>query len=93
MATAANLKRDGILLTSVCPGFIRTPMTSGNPYPMPGLMDAERAATIILRGIAAGRRRIVFPWWMGLIARTIGLLPPRLVGALAAAAPGKPPLQ
>ncbi len=90
VATAANLKRDGILLTSVCPGFIRTPMTAGNPYPMPGLMDADRAARIILRGIAAGRMRVAFPWWMALLTRTIGLLPPRLLGALMSQAPGKP---
>ena len=93
VATAANLRRDGILLTSVCPGFIRTPMTAGNPYRMPGLMDADCAAAIILRGVAAGRRRVVFPWWMGLLARVIGQLPPRMVAGLATRAPGKPPLR
>jgi short-subunit dehydrogenase len=93
VATAANLRRDGILLTSVCPGFIRTPMTAGNPYRMPGLMDAERAAAIILRGVAAGRPRVVFPWWMGVIARVIGQLPPRMIASLATRAPGKPPLR
>ena len=92
VATSANLRREGILLTSVCPGFIRTPMTAANPYPMPGLMDADRAARIILRGIAAGRRRVVFPWWMGTVARVAGLMPPRIVAAFASAAPGKPPL-
>ena len=56
---------------------------------MPGLMDADRAARIMLRGIAAGRRRVVFPWWMGLAARLGGMLPPALVGRLLAAAPGK----
>jgi NAD(P)-dependent dehydrogenase (short-subunit alcohol dehydrogenase family) len=67
--------RRGIALVSVLPGFIRTPMTADNPYPMPGLMEAERAAVIILRGIRAGRRRIVFPWWMGVLARIAGMLP------------------
>jgi short-subunit dehydrogenase len=61
----------------VCPGFIRTAMTARNPFPMPGLMDAERAAAIILRGLARGRERVVFPWWMGLLARIGGLLPLR----------------
>ena len=91
VAMAANAAHDGILLTSVCPGFIRTPMTTDNPYPMPGLMDADRAAAIILRGVAAGRRRVVFPWWMGLLARAVGSLPPRLVAALASRTHGKPP--
>jgi short-subunit dehydrogenase len=80
-ARAPAARRQGILLTSVCPGFIRTRMTTGYQFPMPGLMDAERAAHIMLRGIAAGRARIVFPWWMGAAARIAGLLPPRLLEA------------
>jgi NAD(P)-dependent dehydrogenase (short-subunit alcohol dehydrogenase family) len=79
----------GVLLTSVCPGFIRTAMTEGNRFHMPGLMDADRAARIILRGVAAGRVRVVFPWWLGLAARVAGLLPPRLMAAMAARQTGK----
>lgn len=78
-ARAPEMHRRGILLTSICPGFIRTAMTAGYQLPMPGLMDAERAAHIILRAVAAGRTRIAFPWWMGLAARLAGLLPPSLV--------------
>ena len=92
VATAAGARRRGIRLTSVCPGFIRTPMTANNPYPMPGLMSAERAARITLRGIAAGRRRVVFPWWVGLLARCVGLLPPRVLSALMSISQGKPVL-
>ena len=76
----------GIRLTSVCPGYIRTPMTERNRFPMPGLMDPERAARLILRGIVAGRRRVTFPWWMGALARFGGLMPPRLVDGLSRAA-------
>ncbi len=54
VATAVGLRRDGIALTSVCPGYIRTAMTARNRFPMPGLMDADRAARIILRAVAAG---------------------------------------
>jgi short-subunit dehydrogenase len=89
VAAAASAQRRGVQMTSVCPGFIRTAMTAGNPFPMPGLMDADRAAHIILRGIAAGRRRIAFPWWMAAFARLGGLLPPRLVAATMARVPGK----
>jgi hypothetical protein len=49
---------------------------------MPGIMDADRAARIILRGVSAGRTRLVFPWWMGLAARTAGLLPPRVMATV-----------
>ena len=93
VATAANARRNGILLTSICPGFVRTQMTDGNPYPMPGLMDADRAARIILRGVAAGRWRVVFPWWMGVLARTLALLPPRVFAALMSVQSGKPALR
>jgi short-subunit dehydrogenase len=92
VATAATARRRGILLTSVCPGYVRTAMTAKNPFPMPGLMDADRAAGIILRGVAAGRRRVVFPWWIGLAARILGMLPPRLSGALLSVPPAKPSL-
>jgi len=82
VASARSARKAGIQLTSVCPGFIRTAMTARNTAFMPGLMDPERAAAIILRGIAAGRVRLAFPWWMGALARIVGLLPPRLLGKL-----------
>ncbi len=91
VATAPGLRRGGIALTSVCPGYIRTAMTARNRFPMPGLMDADRAARIILRRVAAARFRVTFPWWMGLAARIGGLLPPRLLGAAMAARRGKVP--
>jgi short-subunit dehydrogenase len=93
VATALGLRRQGIALTSVCPGYIRTAMTAQNRFPMPGLMDADRAARIILRNVAAGRIRVIFPWWMGLAARIGGLVPPRLVGAAMARLPAKAPAQ
>ena len=92
VATAAVAVRDGVAMTSVCPGYVRTSMTAGNRFPMPGLMAADRAAWIILRGIARGRRRVVFPWWLGLAARLVGLLPPRLSTALLGRPEGKAPL-
>ncbi|HLB96779.1 MAG TPA: SDR family NAD(P)-dependent oxidoreductase, partial [Acetobacteraceae bacterium] len=81
VATAPAARAQGVVLTSVCPGYVRSGMTEGNQFPMPGLMDADRAARIILRAIAAGRIRLIFPWWMGLAARIGGLVPPRLIGA------------
>jgi len=89
VATATPARAHGVRLTSVCPGYVRTPMTVNNRFPMPGLMDAERAAGIILRGIAAGRMRVAFPWWMAAATRLFGALPPRLSGALLATQPGK----
>jgi short-subunit dehydrogenase len=88
VASAPAARARGIVLTSICPGYVRSGMTAGNRFAMPGLMNADRAADIILRGVAAGRVRVVFPWWIGLAARAAGLLPPRLLGALVAAQRG-----
>ena len=82
VGSGVETRKRGVTLTSVCPGYVRTAMTAGHQFPMPGLMDADRAARIILRGIAAGRSRVVFPWWIGLATRAAGLLP---TWALAAA--------
>lgn len=92
VATAHTAERNGVVMSSVCPGYIRTRMTAGNRFPMPGLMDADHAAQIILGGIARGRRRIAFPWWMAALARIVGALPPRWSTALLAKPPGKAPL-
>jgi short-subunit dehydrogenase len=74
-AAQPGAARDGILLTLVRPGFIRTPMTASNPYKMPGLMDAEQAANIIAAGIAARNKFITFPKWFAAAARLANLLP------------------
>ncbi len=92
VATAHTAKAHGISLHSVCPGYIRTSMTARNRFPMPGLMDADRAARLTLAGIRAGRRRVVFPFWLGAAARLVGLLPPRLTAMLLAPAGGKAPM-
>lgn len=88
-AMAPSLRRDGILMTVACPGYIRTPMTAVNDFPMPGLMGADRAAARILAACRAGRVRVTFPWWLGLVARLANLLPPRALGALMMRGPAK----
>ena len=91
VATAANLRGRGVLLTSLCPGFVRTRMTAGNDFPMPGLIDAEDAARLILAGVSAGRRRVVFPGWMAAGSRLVGLMPTRAREALLRRQPSKAP--
>ncbi len=92
VATAHSARQQGIAMSSICPGYIRTAMTARNKFPMPGLVDADRGAFRILVGMANNKRRIVFPWWMGLAARIVGSLPPRLSSRLLSIPPGKDPL-
>jgi short-subunit dehydrogenase len=80
----------GVKVSVICPGFIRTPMTAVNHYKMPFMMDAGRAAEIIVRGLAANKGRIAFPWQTYMIAGFFGLLPPWLSERLLARMPEKP---
>jgi short-subunit dehydrogenase len=73
-----DLHRTGIAVSVICPGFVTSPMTSDNPFPMPMLMTAEQAARIIRRGLAKDRARIAFPLPMYAAAWFLGALPPAL---------------
>jgi short-subunit dehydrogenase len=84
-----ELARDGIGVSVVCPGYIVTPMTARNPFPMPFLMSAERAAAIIRRGLASNRARIAFPWPMAAAVWLLQALPPALTDAALRLAPRK----
>jgi len=84
-----DLAPAGIVVSVICPGFVVTPMTAVNHFPMPMLMPAERAAEIIRRGLARGRSRIPFPWPIYALAWLIGALPPALVDPLLSHLPKK----
>lgn len=65
----------GVRVTTVCPGFVRTPMTVKNKSAMPFLLDADEAARRILRAVRAGRRVYNFPWPMAALMGLVRLLP------------------
>jgi short-subunit dehydrogenase len=64
-----ELRPRGLHVTTICPGFIRTPMTDVNDFPMPFLMEVEPAAKKIIRAIECRRRVYAFPWQMNLLGR------------------------
>ncbi|MBV8890328.1 MAG: SDR family NAD(P)-dependent oxidoreductase [Alphaproteobacteria bacterium] len=66
----------GIRLSVICPGFVATPMTARNAFPMPFLVSAERAAAIIARRLARNRARIAFPWPLAAAVWLLAALPP-----------------
>lgn len=70
-----DLLRSRIRVSVVSPGFVRTPLTDRNDFPMPMLMDADRAAKIIVDGIERGRLHIQFPFVFSLALRLLALLP------------------
>lgn len=80
----------GVKVVTLAPGYIATPMTEKNPYPMPFLMPADAAARSMARHIERGSRFAVMPWPMGVVARLLRLLPRPLFDALFARAGRKP---
>ncbi len=70
-----QLRPHGIAVTAVHPGFVRTEMTAGADHAQPFIMDADRAARIILRGVARRKRRVDFPWPMVALLRGVQALP------------------
>lgn len=79
-----------IAVTTIAPGYIRTPMTDINSYSMPFLMDADIAAAKFVNAIEQKRRFVVIPWQMGWVARFMRFIPPVLWDFLAKNAPHKP---
>lgn len=77
-----RLMTDGIAVSVICPGFVKTPLTDDNPFPMPLLMEPERAAHIIRRGLDRQAARIAFPFRLYLVMRLMAALPPAWIDPL-----------
>lgn len=72
----SRLLRENILVSVINPGFVKSPMTDANPYPMPFRLSAERAARIIKNKLAKGKARICFPGPLAAGAFLLSLVPP-----------------
>ena len=86
----AELRSESIVVSTVSPGYLRTALTAGNRFAMPGLMEPEAAAKAMLAGIARGRTHIVLPARIGWLARLLNLLPGALHDRLLLGQPRKP---
>ena len=71
----AELEPRGITVSLVNPGFVDTPMTRTNPFPMPGILPAEEAARRLLDGLRRGRFEIAFPRGFVTMMKLLRLLP------------------
>jgi Short-chain dehydrogenases of various substrate specificities len=70
-----DLQGSGISVVTLCPGFIATPMTAHNPYPMPFLISADKAADLMIRAIDRRKRCYLFPWLMMLVGKVMPIIP------------------
>lgn len=89
-ALRGAVRAGGVSVSVICPGYIRTPMTDINPFPMPFLMDADKAARIIARGLSRRAPRIAFPLRLYLPLWWLSCLPVRLTNLLFDRLPAKP---
>lgn len=87
-----ELEAHNIKVSAICPGFVRTPLTAPNPFPMPFLLSPEKAARIIAKGLERNKARIAFPWPTYLVAGALGFLPENLALWLLKQSPKKPAL-
>ncbi len=78
---AVDLAPYAIDVSVVSPGFVRTPLTAKNDFPMPFAIDAQQSSREIRRGIARRKRHIRSPWGFTTTLLLLGLLP-RSVQAL-----------
>ena len=88
-ALRGELWESGSRVSVICPGYVVSAITAANTFPMPMLMQADRAASIIKRGLAAERARIAFPWPLYFGAWLVGLLPPVLIDPVLRRLPKK----
>jgi NAD(P)-dependent dehydrogenase (short-subunit alcohol dehydrogenase family) len=57
-----ELKGTGVRISVINPGFVETPMTSVNTFPMPFIIPASKAAMHIVAGLQRKQFEIAFPW-------------------------------
>jgi short-subunit dehydrogenase len=85
-----EMRGTGVRVATICPGYIATPMTGKNPYPMPFLLAADDFARRFARALDAGRDYAVIPWQMAIVAKLLAILPNALFDAAFSRAGRKP---
>jgi NAD(P)-dependent dehydrogenase (short-subunit alcohol dehydrogenase family) len=84
-----ELHGSGVKAVTLCPGYIKTPMTDINTYPMPFIIAADDAAKRMARVIERGTSFAVVPWQMGVVGWLLKRLPNWLYDLAFSKAPHK----
>jgi short-subunit dehydrogenase len=88
-ALRGELRATGVQVITIAPGYVDTPLTRKNRYPMPFLMSAAAFADQAFKSITAGDSYRVIPWQMGVVSRLMRLLPNVLWDRILARQPRK----
>lgn len=89
-ALRGALHAHGVMVSVICPGYVHTPMTAVNDFPMPFVMKAERAAAIIRCGLNRRNARIAFPSLLYIPLCWVASLPIFMTDRLFRRLPAKP---
>jgi NAD(P)-dependent dehydrogenase (short-subunit alcohol dehydrogenase family) len=81
-ALKPDLERHGVRLSLINPGFVKTPLTDRNTFPMPFLISVEQAVDSIMRGLAGQAFETAFPRRFAFVMGLLRLLPDRLFFAI-----------
>ncbi|MFL5341616.1 MAG: SDR family NAD(P)-dependent oxidoreductase [Gemmataceae bacterium] len=73
---SVELKHTGVRMTTVCPGWIRTPMTASLGDKLPNLLEPEDAVQRILDAVRKQKRFVAFPFPLAMLVRIMRWLPP-----------------
>ena len=71
----SDLERFGVATTVINPGFVETPMTAVNKFPMPFMVSVDDAARRIIAGLARKKFEIAFPWQLVALLKVMRVLP------------------
>ena len=85
-----ELTGSGIAVVTLCPGYVDTPMTRVNRYPMPFMLSADEGARRMARAIDARRTWVVVPWQMAIVGWLMRRMPNWLYDRALKHAPRKP---
>ncbi len=84
-----SCRKNGISMSVVCPGFVKSRMTDVNDFPMPLIIDSERAAQIIVNGLERKKTLIVFPLIIYALIRIFSYFPSSFISLLTRLLPAK----
>ena len=88
-ALRGELRGTGVQVITIAPGYVDTPLTRKNRYPMPFLMSASTFADQAYQAITAGDSYRVIPWQMGVVSKLMRLIPNTLWDRILARQPRK----
>lgn len=78
-ALRIQVRKRGIKVTTLCPGFVRTPMVEGQPHPMPFIWEPDRAARKMIDAIERGKKVCRFPLPITMLLTLARWLPDRII--------------